>query len=172
MEDHYARKRGFPTRMGLLALGVTVVIIWFLIGSGQQSERVKEAELIEEQLPTIWLVYKDDVYKGEELGYCWFGRCNDNTINFTNHIIVKRGSNIGFVVNSIMDHTSMDVIIHNSMIYPDGSVSILNKLGVELESVVKDTYKMDLEPGTYVIISHAIWEDVGYVDYIFSVKVV
>ncbi len=172
MEDHYARKRGFPTRMGLLALGAIVIIIWFLIGNTQQSERVKEAELIEGQLPTIWLVYRNNVHKGEELSYCWFGRCDDNTINFTNHIIVKQGSNIGFVVNSIMDHTSMDIIIHNSMIYPDGSVNILNRLDLELESIVKDTYKIDLEPGTYVIIAHAIWEDIGYMEYIFSIKVV
>ena len=172
MEDHYARKQGFPTRWGLLALGVVVIIMWFLIGNAQQSERVKEAELIEGQLPTIWLVYRDDVYKGERFGYCWFGRCIDNAIDSPNHIIVKQGSNIGFVVNSVIDPTSMDIIIHNSIIYPDGSVSMLNKLDLELETVVKDTYKLDLDPGTYIIIAHAIWEDVGYMDYAFSIKVV
>lgn len=172
MEDHYARKRGFPTIIGLFVLGAIISILWFLIGTGQQSERAKEAELIEAQLPTIWLVYKDDVYKGEELSYCWFGRCSNNDINFTNHVIIKQGSDIGFVVNAIIDQTSMDIFIHNSIIYSDGSVSILNRLDRELESIGESTYKIDLDPGTYVIIVHATWEDRGYVEYAFSIKVV
>ncbi|GIU70721.1 MAG: hypothetical protein KatS3mg003_0200 [Candidatus Nitrosocaldaceae archaeon] len=173
MEDHYARKQGFPTRIGLLILALAITVIWFVIGVDQQGERVEEAELLEKQLPTIWLVYKDDVYKGTMLGYCWFGKCKDNAeLNFTNHVIVSKGSNIGFVVNSIMDHTSMELIIHNSIINSDGSVTILNRLNVDMEEVIKDTYKIDIEDGTYVIIAHAIWEDIGYVDYIFSIKVV
>ncbi len=43
MEDHYARKEGFDTRIGVIILASIVILLWFLIGSGQQSERVEEA---------------------------------------------------------------------------------------------------------------------------------
>ncbi len=174
MEDHYARKEGFDTRIGVIILASIVILLWFLIGSGQQSERVEEAERMEEQLPVVWLAYKDDLYKGEALGYCWFARCRDDNVSMLNitNIIVRQGDNLGFVVNSIIDHTSMDIRIHRASIDADGKTRVLDRLELKLESIVKDVYKIDLDIGTYAIIAHVTWEGIGYMDYVFSIKVV
>ncbi|MEM2856171.1 MAG: hypothetical protein QW416_03625 [Candidatus Nitrosocaldaceae archaeon] len=172
MSKHYESK-GFNTRKGIIVLVAIVVIIWMGIGLQQQSERVQEAEDIEEQLPTIWLAYKDNLYKGEMKGYCWFGRCKDNEqpLNIT-HITVNRNDRIGFVVNSIVNHDSLDIKIYNSIINSNGNVSILDAIDYTMPKVVQDVYTIDLEYGTYVIIVNATWKDREYVEYIFSVKVV
>lgn len=175
-EDHYARTKGFPTRIGLAVLAVITTILWFAIGMDQQEERAEEARLLEERLPTIWLVYRDDVYKGEMIGYCWFGKCKDSNINdikeFQYHIIIQSNTNAGFIVNSIIDNTNLDLVIYNAMVRSDGSIVAIDMLDKELEAIADNTYRIDLEQGNYLVIARATWDDNDYVEYAFSIRVV
>jgi hypothetical protein len=169
MEDHYARKHGFPTRIGLLILGIAILIIWLLIGI-EDKERVN----IEENIPIAWLLYKDDTYKGILLDYCWLSICkayNSNIINFANHIIVQRDNNIGFIITGV-DPSYIEPIIYNSIINEDGSAIRLDKLASNLVQVSNDVYKINLPEGSYIIIIHATWNDNQYINYAFSIRVV
>ncbi len=171
MEDHYARKHGFPTRIGLLILGLVVLILWLLIGMRWDNEGVKS---IEENIPIGWLLYRDDAYKGIPLDYCWARICKDynNTIiNFTTHLIVQQGTNIGFIITGI-EPLYTELIIYNSIINEDGSSIRLDISNNNLDKGSDNVYKINLPEGTYIIIINAVWDDAQYIRYAFSIKVV
>lgn len=161
-EDAYARKEGFPTKIVMAVLAGIVVVLWLAIGSGFMASSPGDTN----EPPTIWLVYEGDIYTGVRGSYCWAGKCVDTSPPEPTGVAgVAKASSIGFISNSLIERSSMDV----RLLTVDDLGSTL--WVSELESEELDIYRVDVESGEYIVDVFVRWEGLGDVKYAFKISV-
>jgi len=162
-EDAYARKEGFPTKIVMAVLTGIVIILWFLFGYGYFTSPLPAQG---SEPPTIWLVYQGDIYTGIRGSYCWADKCIDTTFpNPTGVIYVEKGSSISFMMNSLIEPSSI-----NAQVFVVDEKGNPLQVG-ELVSEGNDRYSVNLENGTFIVNVSAGWKDLGDVNYAFKINV-
>ena len=162
-EDAYARKEGFPTKIVMVALAGIVIALWFAFGYGYFTSPLPDNS---SDPPTIWLVYKGDIYTGARGSYCWADVCVDTLFpNPTGTIDVAKRSAVSFMTNSLLKPTSM-----SAQVFVPEEQGNPTQVG-ELPSEGNDRYTVNLEKGTYIVIVSANWKELGDVSYSFKINV-
>ncbi len=161
-EDAYARKEGFPTKIIMATLAGIVIVLWFVFGYGYFLSPPSD----DSEPPTIWLVYKGDIYTGIRGSYCWTDRCVDSTFpNPAGIIDVEKNSAISFIENSLLKPSNI-----SAQVFVIDEKGIPTQVG-ELVSEGNDRYSVKLESGLYIVVAAASWEQQGDVSYAFKINV-
>jgi len=161
-EDAYARKEGFPTKIIMATLAGVVIVLWFVFGYGYFISPPSD----DSEPPTVWLVYKGDIYTGIRGSYCWTDRCVDSAFpNPAGIIDVEKNSAISFIENSLLKPSSI-----SAQVFVIDEKGIPTQVG-ELVSEGNDRYGVKLESGLYIVVAAASWEQLGDVSYAFKINV-
>jgi hypothetical protein len=160
-EDAYARKEGFPTKVVMVVLAGIVIALWFVFGYGYFTSPLQESS----EPPTIWVVYKGDVYTGMQGSYCWADICVDKMFQYPSGTInVERNSSINLMLNSLIRPSEVTVQVF--VINNDTPLQIK-----ELQNEGSNRYTVNLESGVYILNTLARWNDLGEVTYRFKISV-